>query len=126
MGKKKTNAKESETIEIPGTEIKQTNRLYMAIREIGQCDGRGRSVLSLGYRGKIIAQPDRPLATMVWPLINELLQYVNYSGDDAALKDINQFKEIIASLRYGNGPGNRNGAEERPAKKTAKGRRTTI
>jgi hypothetical protein len=81
------------------TEIKRTNRLYVQLAAIGQCDERDKSVLALGYRGKIIAKPDRPLG-IIQAIMQEMLPVMDYSSREAAEKDIAELKEYINGLRF--------------------------
>lgn len=80
------------------TEIKRTNRLYLQLAAIGHCDEKGKSVLALGYKGKIIAKPDRPLG-IVQAILEEMLPVADYSSREAAEKDIAALKEYINGLR---------------------------
>lgn len=97
MAKKKPAAK-GDTKEFRGGPILRTNRLYIAIREIGQCNDNGKSVLGMGYKGKIIATPDKPLQTLMVPLINEIMQVMDYSNDKLAEEDLKAFKEWVNGI----------------------------
>jgi len=81
-------------------EILKTNKLYIALREIGQCNEKGKSVMSVGYRGKFIAQPDKPLQTLMMPLLNEIMKFMRYSDDKLAEEDIKVFKEWVDSIEF--------------------------
>lgn len=94
MAKKKAAVKE-----FRGGEVLKTNKLYISLREIGQCNEKGKSVLSLGYSGKFIAQPDKPLRTLMVPLIDEIMKFVHYSDDKLAEEDIKVFKEWVNSIK---------------------------
>ena len=89
-----------ETKEIEGGEIKRTNRMYVALREIGQCNEKGRSVLALGYKGKFIAEPERPFETLVIPLLDEILNFVNYTDREAGAADLETLKTYINGLEF--------------------------
>jgi hypothetical protein len=85
--------------EFRGGEVLKTNKLYIALREIGQCNEKGKSVLSCGYSGKFIAHPDKPLQTLMVPLINEIMKFLGYSDDKLAEEDIKVFKEWVNSIK---------------------------
>lgn len=91
--------KASPVKEFRGGEVLKTNKLYVGIREIGQCNEKGKSVFSLGYKGKIIAQPDRPLQTLMIPLTQEIMKFMQYSDDELANEDIKVFKEWVNSIK---------------------------
>lgn len=84
---------------LPGGNTKQSNQLFFAIREIGMLDEKGKKILAVNYSGKIDGKPDRPLATVVWPLLNEILKYSRYSNDEAAVNDLEQFKRFVNCLK---------------------------
>lgn len=80
------------------TEIKRTNRLYLAIKAIGQCDEKEKSVLALGYSGKLIAAPDKPM-TIIIRLMEEMMPVMDYSTKEAATADLKRFKEYVDSIQ---------------------------
>lgn len=88
----------AKTKEIPGTEIKQTNRLYVAIREIGHCNDKGRSVMSVGLKGKTIAEPNKPLSTVGIALLDMVMELARYTDDEAAKEDIALLKEWVDGI----------------------------
>jgi len=98
MPRKKTE-KPAPTTVFRGGEVLKTNRLFIGLREIGQCNEKGKSVLSVGYRGKFIAQPDKPLQTLMMPLMEEIMNFMRYSDDKLAEKDIKAFKEWVNSIK---------------------------
>lgn len=79
-------------------EVKKTNQLFIQIKQIGNCDEKGRSVLSVGYNGKFIAAPDKPLCTLVYPIIEEMFGFIKYSNNENAKKDVKAFKELINEI----------------------------
>ena len=83
----------------PDGEILKTNRLYIALREIGQCNEKGKSVFAAGYSGKIIAHADKPLQTLMMPLCQEIMKFMQYSDDNLAVEDIKAFKEWVNSIK---------------------------
>jgi hypothetical protein len=87
------------TKEFRDGEVLQTNRLYLALKAIGQCDDKGRSLLSVGYKGKFIAEPDMPLQTLLMPLIEEIMRFLIYTDDKSALRDLKKFKEWVDSIK---------------------------
>lgn len=97
MAKKKATKPSVPGVVDTSTEIKRTNRLYLAVREIGQCNDKDKSVLALGYSGKIIAKPDQPFGIMI-ALLEEMLPVMDYSTPEAAAADIERFKKYVNSL----------------------------
>jgi ribosomal protein L37AE/L43A len=81
------------------TEIKRTNRMYLRLAAVGQCDAQGKTVLELGFRGKIIAPPDAPL-TLLQNVVNEMLSLIDYSSKEAAEADIAALKEFVNGLKW--------------------------
>lgn len=77
----------------------QTNRMYVQLRTIGQCDAKGKSILAMNFSGKTIAEPDKPLTTLVMPLLREIATYARWSSREAAEADLAQLKEYVAGLK---------------------------
>lgn len=69
-----------------------TNRLFISVKQIGQCDERGRAVFAAGYSGKMIAQPERPIRTLILPLMQRMLEMSRYT-------DRAEFDADLAALR---------------------------
>jgi hypothetical protein len=95
---KKPSSKKAETKEIPGSPVKRTNRMYVSLKGIGECDEKGRSVFSLGYSGKTISEPDAPLSSMMVPLLREVMLMAQYSDLAAAKKDLATFKKWVKGI----------------------------
>lgn len=91
--------KKAKTVEFRDGEILKTNTLYLCLREIGQCNEKGKSVMAVGYSGKFIAQPDKPLQSLMMPLMNEIMKFMRYSDDKLADEDIKKFKEWVDSIK---------------------------
>lgn len=91
--------KKAATVEFRDEEILKTNRLYIGLREVGQCNEKGKSVMSVGYRGKFIAHPDKPLQTLMMPLMEEIMKFMRYSDDKMAEEDLKEFKEWVDSIK---------------------------
>jgi hypothetical protein len=89
----------SAVTEFRGGEVLKTNKLYLSIREIGQCNEKGKSVFAAGYRGKIVAEPDRALMTLMVPLCQEIMNFVRYSDDKLAEEDLKLFKKWINTIK---------------------------
>ena len=88
--KAKTKAPVVET----GKEVRKTNRTYLSIKAIGTLDEKGKSILSVGYGGKIAPPPDRGLEILIL-LMDELKQFISYSSIEAAENDLNLLKEYV-------------------------------
>lgn len=86
--------KDAETKEIPGTVVKQTNRMFLVMKEIGMLDARGRKALGLGFSGRMEAKPDRPLV-LALAVLNEVIRLARYSSDEAKNRDVENFLKTI-------------------------------
>lgn len=79
--------------------IARTNRFFIQMKAYGHCDDKGRTVMGVGMSGKkIIAKPDRPLMTLVFPLVDMLTQAIDWSDPEAAKKDLADFQAAIAKF----------------------------
>jgi hypothetical protein len=87
----------SENVEM-GQEISRTNQLFIELRRVGEVDAKGKVKFACGYRGKIVASPDRPLALFA-KLIHEFVcRGFRYSTPEAAKMDLEQFQKWAAGL----------------------------
>jgi hypothetical protein len=77
--------------------VLQTNQLFVALKEIGHVNDKGRKIMSLGYGGRITAPPDRPLLAAQVVLEN-IADIARYSSDEAAAKDLQEFQAFVADL----------------------------
>lgn len=77
-----------------GKEVMKTNRLYLSIKAIGTLNEKGKSILSMGYTGKIAPPPDRGLEILI-QLMEELKPFISYSSIEAAKKDLKSFKDYV-------------------------------
>jgi|GEM_PF-7114055 len=78
-------------------EVKTSNKLFVALKEYGMLDARGRKVFSIGLRGRFEAQPDRPLQ-LVLGLLGEIAVAFRYSSEEAEKADLDHFKWTVAQL----------------------------
>ena len=101
MAVKAKRKKNPPTVEVaPDSPIVQTNKLYVSLREIGHCNEKGRSVMSMGYSGKVIAVPDKPLSSLMASLVKEISSFARWSSNEAATSDLAAFKEYVASMEF--------------------------
>jgi hypothetical protein len=87
----------SDTVEVGG-EISRTNRLFIEVRRIGEVDAKGKVKFALGFKGKRIAPPDRPLMFFACMIEERVLGSFSYSSQEAMDKDIEQFKRWANSI----------------------------
>jgi hypothetical protein len=78
--------------------IVRGRRVYVEIKSIGECNDKGKSVLSFGFKGKVIAEPDRTLAMLVIPFIGEMLRLARYSDGEAAKADMGALRSYLDGL----------------------------
>ncbi len=84
-------------VSIPG-EIKRTNRLFVSLRSMGQCDENGKAVLKIDYGSeKFMASPDKPLMLLA-ALTESCFRLMRYSSEAAAEDDIVKFKAWAMGL----------------------------
>jgi hypothetical protein len=92
-GPKKKKAETPGVVET-GKEIKRTNQTFLSLKAIGNVDAKGKTILSIGYGGKIVAPPDRGLVLMI-KVMEELKHMIDYSSVEAAENDLRLLKEYI-------------------------------
>lgn len=91
------NQQETPVVDV-GDLIEKTNRLYLSIKAIGTMNHKGKSVLSVGYGGKIAPPPDHGLEIAI-VLIQELRRFAVYSSFEAAQKDLKSLQDFINKLK---------------------------
>lgn len=80
--------------------VLRSNRLYISLREIGEVNEKGKSVFAIGYKGKTIAQPDRPLSTAVFSLIAHVANMAKYTTVEDRDADLKELKRLVKSIHY--------------------------
>lgn len=88
----------TQTVEYQSSPIARTNRMFINISALGECDSKGKLVFSKSFK-RIVAAPDRPLMMFAGLLDNAVIPSFSYSSKDAAVKDLQQFKEWVAGLK---------------------------
>lgn len=88
----------SKTIEHEGSLIARTNRMFFTIGSVGEVDEKGKTVFAVHFKGKRIAEPDRPLMLMVGFIQHCIVSKFAYSSSEECAKDIAIFKEYAAGL----------------------------
>ena len=96
MAKKKP----ATTKKIEGTEIVRTNRMFISLKTIGEMDAKGKTVFSLGYSGKTVAEPERPLSTAVAKLVLHIANMAKYSTQEDMEADLKEFQAIVADIKW--------------------------
>lgn len=74
--------------------IETTNQLFIRITQIGMCDENERGVFVRKWSGaglKIVAKPNKPLLTMLLPLISSAMELAKY-------ETVEQLREDTAAL----------------------------
>jgi hypothetical protein len=66
---------------------------------MGELDGKGRKVLSVGYCGKRVSKDDIPLSSLAVPILNDLLPHINYETREQFDADIGLLKEFVNGLQ---------------------------
>lgn len=86
----------SKTKQTPGA-MRRTNRFFVQVKGYGHCDDKGRTVMGIELStGKLIATPDKPLMSLIAPLLGEFMKCIDYSSPEAAAKDVAAFKNSIS------------------------------
>ncbi len=78
--------------------VVRSNRFFLSLKAIGEVDEKGKTILSLGYKGKIIATPDRPLSTAVAKLILHVAEMVQYSDEGQRDADLKALKKFVVDM----------------------------
>lgn len=95
------NSKMGKPTEFTKGPVARTNQLFLELRRFGELDEKGRVRFALGYKGKVIAHPDMPLALLA-QLTFKIIQNFNYSSPEAAAKDLKGFQEWANGLKLEN------------------------
>lgn len=77
--------------------IKRGDHMFVQLSAMGECDAKGKTVLSVGYKGKAIAEPDRPLQ-LAAGFIEQLLEVARYSSVGALKNDLEAFRKYVGTL----------------------------
>lgn len=100
--KKKTVKKPNEdpkTKLLKGEEVLRSNRMFINIQKLGCCDAKGKSVLDVGY-GRMFAEVDKPLMSLVAVLVYETFQFAEWSTVEARDADLAQFKKFVEGIHF--------------------------
>lgn len=77
--------------------VRTTNKFFLAIKEYGMLDEKGRKAFSIGLSGRLEAKPDSPLQ-LVLGVLGEVSCAFRYSSEEARKADLEHFKWTIAQL----------------------------
>lgn len=80
-------------------------KAFIKIAKVGEVNDKGKEVLSVGYSGKLIAQPEAPLASLAVPLMRDLLPHVLYDNREQFDLDVNCLRRFVDALEYVPGKG---------------------
>ena len=81
-------------------DVLRTNRMYISLKAIGEINEKGKSIFSIGYSGKNIAEPDRPLSTAVFSLVAHVANMAKYTSQEEAEADLKEFKKLVKSIKW--------------------------
>lgn len=87
-----------ETKNHDGGLIARSNRMFFQISRVGEIDNKGKTVFSIGFKGKRVAEPDRPLACMMGFIHNCIVTAFTYSSPEEGEKDIAILKAYVNGL----------------------------
>lgn len=75
---------------------------YIVISQIGELNEKGKSVMSIGYHGKRVASKEKPLSSLIIPLIKELQEgFIVYRSVEHGKGDLDLLKEFVNDLHIG-------------------------
>lgn len=97
MADEQKQADQAEVKEFGGL-IAQTNRMYVELKAIGQLNAKGRSVFSMGFKGRNIAAPDKPMQDLAAPFVAGILDQARYTDQAAAQADVDAFLKSIDGM----------------------------
>ncbi|MDE2102419.1 MAG: hypothetical protein KGL39_34555 [Patescibacteria group bacterium] len=80
--------------EIKGGPVVKTNCAFVRIAETGMLGANGKAVMKLGFGGRIIAPPDKPLS-IAGNVLQHLLDVARWSSDEARIADLKAFKATM-------------------------------
>jgi hypothetical protein len=86
------------TTKVGGDFVMVSNRLFIKLHSIGMCDGDGRTVFASHFKGKIVADADRPIRTLLLPVMQEVLDYAKYTDRAEFDADLAALKRYVDGL----------------------------
>lgn len=84
-----------------GHEISRTNQMFIEIRRVGEVNDKGKVRFARGYKGKIIAPPDRPLALFAKLIEEFVFRGFPYSSAEALREDVEKFQKWANAFKPG-------------------------
>lgn len=75
-------------------------RLYLDLKGYGICNEKGRASGGVSIHGRIVGEPNRPVRSVILPLLNELMPLWRYSADEECHAEIAALKEWVAGLEH--------------------------
>lgn len=99
MAKKKAATEKQAVVKQLGGAIARTNCFFIQLKAYGNCDENGRTVMGIEFSTKkIIAPPDAPLK-LIRSMLESMMNGMTYSDKDAAIIDIEEFKQWANTLQ---------------------------
>lgn len=72
-------------------------RAFVQLAAMGECDDKGKTVLSFGYKGKSVAPPDQPLL-LASGFIEQIMPFCHWSSVGAMEADLSALKKYVDGL----------------------------
>ncbi len=82
-------------VELKGGPIARSNQMFVRLSEIGEIGPNGKKLMSIGFKGMLKADPDKPLSTLAAPIVGELLRIARWSDEAVRDADIARFLQLI-------------------------------
>lgn len=75
------------------------SRNFVSVRSIGRRDTDGIDIVSITkYTGEQLAEENRPLQTMVMPILDHIMRDLRYTDRSKIAEDMKVFKAWVANI----------------------------
>ena len=78
--------------------IARSNVMYITLNEIGELDAKGKRLFAAGYKGKWIAKANKPVSTLIVPVLATLLEHAALGSAENAERELECLKKYVAKL----------------------------
>lgn len=78
--------------------IARSNVMYITLKEVGELDAKGKRCFAAGYTGKMIAKANKPVSTLIVPVLSLLLEHAALGTAENAERELESLKKYVASL----------------------------
>lgn len=78
--------------------IMRGDRMFIHLKSIGEVNAAGKEIMSFGFKGKLIAEPDKPIQMLVIPLLEEIVSITRYTNDEKMAEDLGFLVRYVGSL----------------------------